>query len=39
MIDLIKAKKEFEKYVETYGKENPNILKKIEHSYRVFDVS
>lgn len=39
MIDLIKAKKEFEKYVETYGKENPKILKKIEHSYRVIDVS
>lgn len=33
MIDLEKAKIEFEKYVDNYDSKNPKIRKKIEHSY------
>ncbi len=39
MIDLEIAKKEFQKYLESYNSENHKILIKIQHSYRVMDVS
>ncbi len=39
MIDLDKAKKEFEKYVKPYDIQNAKISRKIAHSYRVVDVS
>ena len=39
MIDLEKAKKEFEKYVSNYDLNNPNIKRKVEHSLRVMDYS
>ena len=38
MIDLDKAKKEFEKYVKPYDIQNAKISRKIAHSYRVVDV-
>ena len=39
MIDLDKAKKEFEKYVKPYDIQNAKISRKIAHSYRVVEVS
>lgn len=39
MINLNKAKEEFEKYVKPYGIENVKICRKIEHSYRVIEVA
>ncbi len=39
MIDLEKSKKEFEKYVDKYDSKNIKIKRKINHSYRVVDVS
>lgn len=39
MIDLNKAKEEFEKYVKPYGRDNVKICRKIEHSYRVIEVA
>ena len=39
LINLNKAKEEFEKYVKPYGRENVKICRKIEHSYRVLDVA
>lgn len=39
MINLNKAKEKFEKYVKPYGRDNIKICKKIEHSYRVVEVS
>lgn len=38
-MDLLKAKEEFEKYVEKYDSKNPKIDRKIKHSYRVIDVA
>lgn len=39
MIDLEKAKKEFEKYVDNYDSKNIKIKRKINHSYRVVAVA
>ena len=39
LINLNKAKEEFEKYVKPYGRENVKICRKIDHSYRVLDVA
>lgn len=39
MIDIIHAKKEFEKYVSNYNPENPKIALKIGHIKRVANVS
>lgn len=39
MIDLENAKKEFKKYVSNYDINNEKINKKIEHSYRVANIS
>ena len=39
LINLNKAKEEFEKYVKPYGRENVKICRKIEHSYIVLDVA
>ena len=37
MIDIEKAKKEFEKYVSNYNPEHPRVALKISHIYRVTD--
>ncbi len=39
MIDIEKAKKVFNDYVENYDKNNPRIAFKIAHTYRVVDVA
>lgn len=39
MINLVKAREEFEKYVNNYNSQNPKIKMRIEHSYRVAQVS
>ena len=39
MIDLEKAKIEFEKYVDHYDSNNSNVRRKINHSYRVVKVA
>lgn len=39
MLDLDKAKKEFEKYISNYDLKNPEIKRKVEHSYRVAEIS
>ena len=39
MIDIEKAKNEFMKYVSNYDKENPRIVLKISHSFRVMEQS
>lgn len=39
MIDLIKAKKEFEKYVSLFDLKNPKIELKKEHTYRTVEVA
>lgn len=39
MIDLIKAKKAFKKYVKKYDKENEMIKLKIIHTYKVVNLS
>ena len=39
MIDIEKAKNEFKKYVSNYDKENPRIVLKISHSFRVMEQS
>ena len=39
MIDLEKAKIEFEKYVDHYDSNNLNVRRKINHSYRVVKVA
>ena len=39
MVDLDKAKKEFEKYINNYDLKDPQIERKIGHSYRVAEIS
>ena len=39
MVDLENAKKEFKKYISNYDINNPNIERKIGHSYRVAKTS
>ena len=39
MIDLENAKKEFEKYISNYDLNNPEIARKVGHSYRVAEIS
>ena len=39
MIDLKNAKKEFEKYIINYDLNNPDIARKVGHSYRVAKIS
>lgn len=39
MIDLSKAKEEFKRYVKNYDVENPNIARKISHTYRTVEVA
>ena len=39
MVDLENAKKEFKKYISNYDINNPNIERKIGHSYRVAKIS
>lgn len=39
MIDLENAKKEFEKYISKYNLNNPEIARKVGHSYRVAKIS
>ena len=39
MIDLESAKKEFEKYISNYDLNNPEIARKVGHSYRVAQIS
>ena len=39
MIDLENAKKEFKKYISNYDINNLNIERKVEHSYRVAEIS
>ena len=39
MIDLLKAKKEFKKYIDNYNLANSEIERKVGHSYRVAEIS
>ncbi len=39
MIDIEKAKKEFIRYTNEYDSTNPNIARKIGHSFRVMEIS
>ena len=39
MINLEKAKKEFKKYISNYDLKNPDIERKVGHSYRVAEIS
>ena len=39
MLDLESAKKEFEKYISNYDLNNPEIARKVGHSYRVAKIS
>lgn len=39
MINLEKAKKEFKKYISNYDLKNPDIERKVGHSYRVTEIS
>ena len=39
MIDLENAKNEFKKYISNYDLNNPEITRKVGHSYRVAEIS
>ena len=39
MIDINKAKSEFMEYVKNYDQDNPRIVLKISHSFRVMEQS